>query len=162
MFAGNFPPMGWHLCDGSLLPISQFDTLFSLLGTTYGGDGQTTFGVPDLRGRVPIGQGRNNTTGTSYSLGQSAGTESVTLTINQMPAHTHTATASSQASVNDPTGAVWGTSDKNEYVELTSDNQAMNAGVVSVIGGNQPHDNMMPYLPVGFIISLYGIYPSQS
>ncbi len=161
MFAGSYAPLGWHLCDGSILSISENEVLYTLLGTTYGGDGQTTFALPDLRGRVPIGQGRSSTTGTNYALGQQAGTESVTLMSNQMPVHSHTPMASSLVTSNDPTGAVWGTSETQEYVELAGDNKAMNPASVSVTGGSQPHDNMMPYLPVGFIIALNGIFPSQ-
>jgi microcystin-dependent protein len=161
MFAGNFAPVGWQLCDGTLLPISQNDALFALIGTTYGGDGQTTFAVPDLRGRAPLGQG-NSRTGTPYVLGQQAGTESVTLTINELPAHSHTPLASSSTTTNSPAGTVWGTGDTQEYVELSTSNTPMSAVSATAAGGSQPHNNMMPYLPIGFIIATAGIFPSQS
>lgn len=161
MFAGNFAPVGWLLCNGSLQSISQNEALYTLLGTTYGGDGQTTFAVPDLRGRVPVGQGVSRT-GTNYVMGMQAGSETVSLTINQMPSHSHTPLASSTATTTSPEGAVWGTGDTQEYVQLGTSNVAMNPGSVSGNGGSQPHNNMMPFLPIGFIIATEGIFPSQA
>ncbi|GFN33781.1 phage tail protein [Paenibacillus xylaniclasticus] len=161
MFAGNFAPSGWHICDGSILPISENEALFSLIGTTYGGDGQTTFALPDLRGRVPVGQGMNSATGTTYTLGQKAGTETVTLTSNELPAHIHGVVASSAVTTSHPQGAVWGTGDTVQYVAPSTSGAPMLASAVSVAGGGQPHDNMMPYLPIGYIIALEGIYPTQ-
>jgi len=161
MFAGNFAPRGWAFCDGQLLAVSQNDALFSLLGTVYGGDGRTTFGLPDLRGRLPIHAG----TGPGLSprrLGAKGGAESVTLTNNQLPSHSHgyhgTTSAGGQASpggniaasrVNDPL-----------YVEdATSVNMSTNA--ISTTGGSRSHTNLMPFLCVNFIIALVGIYPSR-
>ncbi|WP_317973011.1 tail fiber protein [Paenibacillus sp. CCS19] len=161
MFAGNYAPRGWLLCDGSILPISNNEVLFTLLGTTYGGDGQTTFALPDLRGRVPVGQG-SSLSGTNYALGQQAGSETVSLTINQLPSHSHTPLASSSATTTNPEGAVWGTGDTVEYVAMGTGNVSMNPGSVSGKGGGQPHNNMMPFLPIGFIIATEGIFPSQS
>lgn len=162
----NFAPLNWHDCDGSLLPISEYDTLFNLIGTTYGGDGQNTFALPDLRGRLPIHQGTGPGLST-YSMGQLAGTETVTLTSGQMPAHTHTVVE---------TSAVATTGTPGDNVELgaisgdsmyTSDISGLTpfaaaGSMISSAGGSQPHDNTMPTLTVRFCISLYGIYPSQS
>ena len=160
MFGGNFAINGYAFCDGTLLPIDQNDTLYSLLGTTYGGDGQTTFGLPDLRGRVPIHQG--SLQGTNFVLGEEAGTETVTLTQTQIPPHTHAMNASSNAagSGNPQGGVPANTSNLNIYSPTAPDNQMGSS--ISPTGGNQPHDNMIPYLCVTFIISLYGIYPSPS
>ncbi|MFB9329922.1 phage tail protein [Paenibacillus aurantiacus] len=163
MFAGNFPPSGWAFCDGRLLAISQFDVLFSLIGTTYGGDGQNTFALPDLRGRIPLHAGTNPSTGSSYILGQLGGTEAVTLTSRQLPAHSHIVQASNALSESaDPAGNVWGLSPNlNPYVN-GAPSGSMNASAISAVGGNLPHDNMMPYLPVSFIIALEGVYPPHS
>lgn len=162
MFAGVYAPEGWAFCDGRLLSISEYDTLFMLIGTTYGGDGQTTFALPDLRGRVPVHQGTNPFTGSSYSLGQLAGTESVTLTPPQMPNHTHgvaaNAAAAETASVQNQ---VWSVSGAKSYTTVPPSGN-MNPGSVSPAGGSQPHENMMPFLTTSFIISLYGIYPSEN
>lgn len=168
MFGGNFAPRGWAFCDGQLLPISQNTALFSILGTTFGGNGQTTFALPDLRGRVPLHPGQGP--GLSpYQLGQSAGSESVTLQTGQMPAHTHPATvtvhASGRATAEDPSGAVPATTSQPAYGAAPSEGTNMNAGMataqVAHAGGNQPHDNLQPYLAVSFIIALEGIYPSR-
>ncbi|MBT8216356.1 MAG: tail fiber protein [Acidimicrobiia bacterium] len=163
MFAGNFAPRGWAFCDGQLLAVSQNDALFSLLGTIYGGDGRTTFGLPDLRGRVPIHAG----TGPGLSprrLGAKAGEESVTLTINQMPSHTHQLRASNaQASSTDPTGRSTGKADKFTYGPAASFPPPvdMNSAAITNTGGGQRHTNLMPALCVNFIIALFGIYPSR-
>jgi microcystin-dependent protein len=161
MFGGNFAPAGWAFCNGSLLPISEYETLFNLIGTTYGGDGQQTFAVPDLRGRLPIHMGQGPGLG-NYIIGQSGGTESVTLTSNQIPAHNHLLMVSgTAASASSPQGNMLANATSNLYLRDTpSDN--MNNASVGVSGGNQPHENMMPYLCVSFIISLYGIYPSPT
>jgi microcystin-dependent protein len=164
MFAGNFAPQGWDLCNGQLLSIAENEALFVLLGTTYGGDGQTTFGLPDLRGRVPIHVGPN------YNLGAKGGTETVTLTANQMPTHTHTVQAITDAgNTSSPSNLLWaGTSGYSNY---SNDKDGtgnplprvqMNAATISSVGGNQLHDNMMPTVTISFIISLYGVFPSQS
>ncbi|PWK13485.1 phage tail protein [Tumebacillus permanentifrigoris] len=158
MFAGNFAPAGWAFCDGSLMSISENEALFALLGTTYGGDGQTTFALPDLRGRVPIH------VSSSYSLGARGGTETVTLTSNELPAHTHAANASATpGEVENPSNALWAIAPSTSYYGTASPTLVpMNSAALSSVGGNQPHDNMMPTLTLSYIISLYGIYPSQS
>jgi microcystin-dependent protein len=160
MFAGNFAPVGWMFCDGSILPISGNETLFNLIGTTYGGDGQSTFALPNLRSRVPIhmGQGLGLS---NYVLAQNGGTETVTLTVGQIPVHTHVPQANSNnGTATTPTGNVWAASaDFSQFAIGTTGN--MNAGAIGLAGGSQPHDNMLPYLGINFIISLFGIFPSQ-
>ena len=162
MFAGNFPPNGWALCQGQLLPISENDALFVLLGTTYGGDGQETFGLPDLQGRVPIHMGQGPGITQNYQIGEKGGVESVTLTAQQTPIHNHAALcASTGGNQPDPANSVWANfTDKTFYGDGAA-NAPMNAQIVSIVGGSQPHDNMLPYLAINFIISLYGIYPHQ-
>lgn len=157
MFAGNFPPAGWMFCEGQLIPISENDTLFNLIGTTYGGDGQSTFALPDLRGRIPMHQGNG------YILAETGGQEEVTLTISQIPSHSHglnaTTTPGTQSS---PAGNRLAQS-RNvvPYVNETP-NGTFKSGAVGSVGGSQPHTNMQPYLCVNFIISLFGIFPSQT
>jgi microcystin-dependent protein len=161
MFAGNFAPVGWLFCDGSLLPIANFDTLFNLVGTTYGGDGVTTFAVPDLRGRAPAHSGAAPGVDTVVQ-GQLVGEESVTLTVQQIPAHTHPPRAAAeQALSSSPAGAVWAAWADHPYAS-TAPTVAMNGSAIGPSGGNQPHDNMPPFLTVNFIIATTGIYPSQS
>jgi microcystin-dependent protein len=162
MFAGNFPPRGWAYCDGQLLAISQNDALFSLLGTIYGGDGRTTFGVPDLRGRVPIhyGQGPGLS---NRNIGAKAGAENVTLTINELPSHTHQPRAADNTSVGvAPAGMVTGHPVKNTYRNPPDNMLEMNAAAIANTGGGQSHENMLPFLCVHFIIALFGIYPSRT
>ena len=162
MFAGNFAPLGWAFCNGALLPIAQYEALFSLLGTTYGGDGQTTFALPDLRGRGPIhaGQGPGLT---NHPQGEQGGTETVTLTVAQMPAHTHAPAASSAAGTSShPNGNVWAASSTSDNQYAGTSNTTMNPATIGVAGGNQPHDNRQPVLAINFIISLEGIYPSPN
>lgn len=160
-FGGTFAPQGWALCDGSLLPISQYDALFSLIGTTYGGDGQTTFALPDLRGRAALHQGQGPGLG-SYILGQSGGAEAVTLTVSQLPPHGHPVLGHSGAGDNaHPAGAVWAASSTNLYTAGAAANAAMEATSIAPSGGSQPHDNMLPFLTLNFCIALEGIYPSQ-
>lgn len=166
MFGFGRTPSGWQACDGSLLPISQYDTLFSLLGTTYGGDGQSTFGVPDLRGRVPVHQGQGPGL-SNYVIGQVAGTETVTVLPGQMPAHTHTLVATSGAAtaVTPANSLVPGAiSGETLYVSDTTGATvlAMSDQSTTQAGGNQPHENCMPTLTVQYCISTEGIYPSQS
>jgi microcystin-dependent protein len=159
MFGGNFAPAGWMFCQGQLLPISQYETLFQLIGTTYGGDGQSTFGLPDLRGRLPIHPG------SGFILGQTGGAEGVTLTANQIPAHTHPALAStSTASSNDPKGNVGGAVTVAAVFPYGTDNPLtpLSPNAVKPIGGSQPHSNLQPYLCISFIISLFGIFPSPT
>ncbi len=162
MFAGNFAPAGWMFCDGRLLPISENETLFQLIGTTYGGDGQSTFALPDLRGRVPIhagsGPGLNR-----YQLGEIGGAESVTLTPNQIPAHTHPLVAtSSGANTSNPANAILGTSTQVSMYFAGTTNTNMNANAIVATGGNQPHSNIQPSLAISFIISVFGIFPSPT
>lgn len=156
MFGGNFPPLGWAFCDGQLLSIAENTALFALIGTTYGGDGQTTFALPDLRGRIPLHQGNG------YAMGQVGGSETVTLILNQTPAHSHVPTAQSGTGVqSSPTNGVWAASSLNQFT-TNSPNVAMNAAAVGIAGGSQPHDNMMPFLVLSYIIALEGLFPSRN
>lgn len=159
MFGGNFAPAGWMFCEGQLLPISENETLFNLIGTTYGGDGQETFGLPDLRGRLPIHQGTGG--GGTYQIGENGGVEEVTLTVQQLPIHSHQLLASGDIGnqVN-TTGAL--TSNSQGAIPYIEDAPTlnMNAQAISPVGGSQPHTNFQPYLCVDFIISLFGIFPS--
>ena len=157
MFAGNFAPAGWMFCEGQLLPISENETLFNLIGTTYGGDGQSTFALPDLRGRVPLHFGNG------FTLAEAGGVETVTLTVSQIPAHNHallaTTTSATQQNVSG-----------NVLAEASLFNPYINASPLAPMapqaagssGGGQPHNNFQPYLCVDFIISLFGIFPSQT
>jgi microcystin-dependent protein len=155
MFGGSFAPVGWMMCQGQLLPISEYDTLFSLIGTTYGGDGQVTFALPDLRGRVIVHQGNN------HVIGEMAGTESVTLTSSQIGAHNHlVACSSAKGTVANPGGNVPAASATAQY--MSAPNTSMNGSAVGPAGGNQPHNNMPPYLVVNYIICYEGIYPQRS
>jgi microcystin-dependent protein len=158
MFAGNFAPAGWMFCEGQLLPISENETLFQLIGTTYGGDGESTFGLPDLRGRIPIHQGNG------FQLAEAAGTEEVTLTTTQMPVHTHAFIGNnSQGSVPNPSDQVVLAGSPNFRLFIQDNaNQPMNANSVTPVGGSQPHTNFQPYLCIDFIISLFGIFPSPT
>ncbi|MCF3111455.1 tail fiber protein [Niabella sp. CC-SYL272] len=164
LFGCNFAPRGWAFCQGQLLSIAQNTALFSLLGTTYGGNGQTTFALPDLRGRVPIGFGQGPGL-SSYALGQQGGAETVTLLLSQMPAHTHAFMATAEAGdTSDPTGAFpanTGTLDK-EYKQSPVNKVAMNAAAVETKGGSQPHTNIQPYLALNYCIALEGIFPSRN
>ena len=158
MFSGNFAPEGWHFCDGSLLSISQNEVLYVLIGTTYGGDGASTFGLPDMRGRIPIHTSSNN------PLGQMAGTEQVTLIQSNLPAHTHTANANNVAAdstSNSPAGQFWGVSTGITNYQTTAPNVTMSPAAITSVGGNQSHDNMMPSKVISFIIALEGIFHSQ-
>lgn len=165
MFGGNFAPRGWAFCNGQLLSIAQNTALFSILGTTYGGDGQTTFALPDLRGRVPMQWG-NGPGLTPRTLGESSGAENVTLLTTQMPAHNHSAQAvEGPANIEGPQGALWATAEPTGTVSTYSTsnpNATMSPTAIGQAGGNQPHNNMQPYLCVSFIIALEGIYPSRS
>jgi microcystin-dependent protein len=163
MFAGNFPPSGWMFCDGSVLPISGYENgLFPLIGTTYGGDGQETFALPDLRGRVPIHQGTGSA-GTTYIIGESGGVETVTLTTQQVPAHSHafTATTAAGTQVNPGGNLLANSQGPQPYIQESADGN-LNAQALALAGGSQPHENMQPYLGINFIISLFGSYPSQT
>ena len=154
MFGGNFAPVGWMFCDGSPLQISQYDVLFNLIGTTYGGDGQTTFNLPDLRGRLPIHKSG------SFPIGMSSGVETVTLNTNQMPAHPHAMMASKDvANAPNPRDTVLAVSPQLSAFLDVDPTVAMSPQFLGGAGSSQPHNNMQPYLCVSFIISLYGIYP---
>lgn len=157
MFGGSFAPAGWAFCNGQLMPISENDALFTLIGTTYGGDGQETFGLPDLQGRVPIHVSQN------YQLGEKAGAESVTITSNTTPIHNHALMASTATATNpSPDGNILAASPTiAPYVIDIAGPQLVNTAVQPT-GGSQPHDNMMPYLCISFIISLFGVFPSQT
>ena len=163
MFGGSFNPAGWAMCDGQLMPISQNDTLFTLIGTTYGGDGQETFAVPDLQGRFPVHMGTNPGTGTTYQIGEKAGVESVTLNTQQIPIHNHAFIGSTDLGTTGvPTGNMLGSNIQVTLYSQFPATNVMNAASLTSVGGNQPHENMMPYLVVTFIISLFGIFPSQN
>ena len=161
MFGGNFAPRGWALCDGQLLPISQYSALFSILGTTYGGDGRTTFGLPDMRGRVAVHAGRGPGL-SDYRLGAKSGVENVTLTEAQVPNHTHRiGAANADGDDSDPTTANgFGSSSNDLYVESPS--AQMPAGIMTSSGGGQSHTNIQPNQVVNFIIALQGTFPSRS
>lgn len=162
MFAGKYAPKDWAFCDGSLLSINGNEMLYSLIGVTYGGDGQTNFKLPDLRGRIPISLGQNPQTGTTYAAGQAGGVEKVTLISDQLPAHTHAVNAQSSTTgaVDNPTNAFWAGSATKQYTK-SNPNAVMSTNAIDAVGGGQPHDNMMPYLVVSFIIAVNGLYPSQ-
>ena len=155
VFSFNFAPKGWALCNGQLLPINQNQALFSLLGTTYGGDGRTTFALPNLQGRTPIHFGNG------YTLGQAAGESNHTLLLTEMPQHTHTALASAgAANTGVPTNNFWANGNQPAYDP--SPNGSMVTAATSMVGGNQPHNNSPPYLTLQFCIALQGIFPSQN
>ena len=159
MFAGNFAPAGWMFCEGQLLPISENETLFQLIGTTYGGDGESTFALPDLRGRIPIHQGNG------FILAETGGVEEVTLTVGQIPAHTHTLLGSTAtAGSPDPAGNVGARVTVAAVFPYGTDAplQPLSPQAVTPTGGSQPHTNFQPYLCVDFIISLFGIFPSPT
>ena len=159
MFAGNFAPAGWMFCEGQLLPISENETLFQLIGTTYGGDGQSTFALPDLRGRIPIHQGNG------FILAETGGVESVTLTTQQIPIHTHAFLASADtATSNNPSGQVLAATTGATVSAYGTDapKTTLLASMLQPAGGSQPHTNFQPYLCVNFIISLFGIFPPPS
>ena len=157
MFAGNFAPAGWMFCEGQLLPISENETLFQLIGTTYGGDGESTFALPDLRGRIPVHQGNG------FILAETGGAEEITLTVNQIPAHSHPWLASSGAGTSqDPGNLVLGATQAASYFNLADNLATMSPLSVGPVGGSQPHTNFQPYLCVNFIISLFGLFPSPT
>ena len=165
MFAGNFAPNGWMFCEGQTLPISENDVLFQLIGTTYGGDGQETFNLPNLASRVPIHMG-TGPDGTTYQLGEMAGTEQETLTVQQIPSHNHPAQATNSAGVSqNPSGAVLATPTTAQPNTILYGNDSvvpMNGGSIGPAGGSPPHETTQPFLCINFIISLFGIFPSQT
>jgi microcystin-dependent protein len=154
----NFQVNGWNFCNGALIAISENDTLFNLIGTTYGGDGQQTFALPDLQGRVPVHQG------SGYVIGQRSGVETVTLTGNQIPIHSHQPLGATAAGgSNQPQGNLPGSNTTTKmYVSPAAVDSQMNVAMISQVGGSQPHDNMQPYLVMNWIISMFGIYPTPS
>ncbi len=158
----NFAPVGWALCDGSLLSIAENSALFNLIGTTYGGDGVNTFGLPDLRGRTPVGSGPL-AGGSNYVLGQRGGAENVTVTLPNYPAHTHPLMANTgNGNANGPAGNYLAAGQQTYNSNTPQAGDALNpAAVTSYAGGGQPHNNLQPYLTCSWIISLYGVYPSQ-
>jgi microcystin-dependent protein len=161
MFGGTFAPQGWALCDGQLLTISDNDALFSLLGTTYGGDGQTTFALPDLRGRVPVHQGQGPGL-SNRAPGEAGGAEAVTLATPQLPAHTHTPGANSGTGTqSNPAGNVWAAG-LTAFIAPGSSDSSMASSSVGAVGGGQPHENMLPFQAVNFIIALEGVFPSPN
>jgi microcystin-dependent protein len=156
IFAGNFAPAGWMFCEGQLLPISENETLFQLIGTTYGGDGQSTFALPDLRGRLPLHQGNG------FTLAETGGAEEITLTVQQIPAHTHPMLATIDIPTqSSPQNNLVGQAAAKIY-RAGNPSVTLNPSAVSAVGGSQPHNNFQPYLCVDFIISLFGIFPSQT
>lgn len=163
MFGGNFAPAGWMFCEGQILSISENETLFQLIGTTYGGDGQSTFALPDLRGRVPIHSGTSSS-GTTYTLAETGGAEDSTLTANQIPAHTHNLIATSDlADTASPSNAIFSTNPPgSKMFSSAAPTAALNLSSIASAGGSQPHTNFQPYLCVSFIISLFGVFPSQT
>lgn len=162
LFAGNFAPLGWAICDGRLIPISENETLFNLIGTTYGGDGLSTFALPDLQGRVPLHMGQGPGL-TPRVIGQQGGVEQVALSAAQMPAHAHTPYGSSAAaqSALGPSGSVLAATTVKMYGPGPA-TQPMAAGAIVPVGGSQPHGNMAPHVALNYIIALYGIFPSQT
>jgi len=165
MFGGNFAPAGWVFCDGQLMPISENDALFTLLGTTYGGDGQETFGIPDLRGRVPVHMGPIN------QIGESAGVEQVTLTIQQLPSHNHPMLAANSPSTTSQPGTATILADEGPagitsvftYIAPGGANQTpLSPQSIGPAGGSAPHDNIQPTLCINYILSLYGVFPTQT
>jgi microcystin-dependent protein len=163
MFAGNFPPLGWEFCNGQQLPISENETLFQLIGTTYGGDGQSTFNLPNLQSRIPIHMGTNPANGSTFQIGEMAGVESVTLTTQQIPVHNHAAMGAAvtgdQTSLNNalPANSVTIT----PYLNSSPD-AAFNAQAIGPTGGSQPHDNTQPFVCIYYIISLFGLFPNPT
>ncbi|MCB0641578.1 MAG: phage tail protein [Phaeodactylibacter sp.] len=179
MFAGNFAPRGWAFCEGQLLQIAQYTALFSLIGTSYGGDGRTTFGLPDFRGRVPNSQGQTPG-GNNFPLGHKGGVTDVTLSLLEMPQHNHTGQSRIQGkftflaspnagTTNDPTNGYLSATTSNMYIDKATATAEMGSVPVdfntnlnlSTAGGSQPHTNMQPYLPLNFVIALQGIYPNR-
>ena len=157
MFGGSFAPAGWMFCDGQLLPISENDALFTLIGTTYGGDGQETFALPNLQSRVPVHPGGVN----NLVLAEAAGVEEVTLTVNQLPSHTHPALGTTAAATQvSPGGAMFAQSSNQIYSFLSP--VQISPQAITPVGGSQPHTNLQPYLCISFIISLFGIFPQQT
>lgn len=163
MFGGSFAPVGWALCQGQTVPISQNDTLFNLIGTTYGGDGQETFDLPNLAGRVALHQGQGPGISSQYIIGETGGVEQVTLTTQQIPSHTHPVVVSQDAADSgDPNNQTYGQSIQIMMYDQATASKFFAANTLQPAGGSQPHENMQPFLVLSFIISLYGIYPTPT
>lgn len=160
LFAGNFAPAGWAFCNGQLVSIAENETLYALIGTTYGGDGQTTFALPDLQGRSAVHAGNRPGVGT-YVIGQRAGVETVTLTQQQLPSHSHTASYSAAAGGTSPAQSRWAAQASNAYSDAAA-NATLAGDALAPSGGSQPHENMPPFVAISYIISLYGIFPTQN
>jgi microcystin-dependent protein len=162
MFAGTFEPTGWYFCDGRQLPISENDVLFQLIGTTYGGDGESTFNLPNLQSRIPLHMG-TGPDGTTYQIGEMAGVEQVTLTVQQTPSHTHTLLAAN-TTANSPNPADHILASSTAIKPYINDvaNVPLTNNQITPAGGSQPHENMMPFLCINYIISIFGIFPSQT
>jgi microcystin-dependent protein len=161
MVGFNFAPVGWALCNGQIQSISDNEALYTLIGTPYGGDGQTTFALPNLQGCVPVHQGTNPGNGSTYVQGQFTGSENVTVTIQQMPAHTHNVPCAASGNVTSPTNAVFGGDTTTALYANPDSSTQLNNAFLSTTGQSLPHDNMMPYVVVNFIICLFGIFPTQ-
>lgn len=159
-FGGNFAPDGWAFCRGQILPIAENDVLYNLIGTTYGGDGMETFGLPDLQGRVPVHTGTQ--AGVTYTMGEKAGVETVTLNTAQLPVHGHIPMACTTGGSDNPAGAVWAPASSGNAYTAAPGTVSLGPATIAASGGSQPHENMHPFLAVSFIIALYGVYPSQS
>jgi microcystin-dependent protein len=163
MFAGTFAPLGWEFCSGQTVPISENEALYQLIGTTYGGDGESSFALPNLQSRIPLHKG-NGPDGLAYPLAQAAGTESVTLTVQQIPVHTHPLTASTaDGTVPNPSGNVLAQTPAGifPYFEDAPTGN-MNQGAITPAGGSQPHENSQPFLCINYIISMFGLFPSPT
>ncbi len=164
LFAGNFAPKGWAFCNGQLMSITQHTALYSIFGTIYGGDGRTTFALPDLRGRAPMHQGAGPGL-TPRTIGHAGGTSTVTLLENQIPAHQHIPECQTDEEQADPTGAIWADRQSGRFSSVynsSSPNTPMNPQAIQPAGGSQPHNNMQPYLGLNFIVALQGIFPGRS
>jgi microcystin-dependent protein len=161
MFGGSFAPLGWAFCNGQLLSIADNGSLFNLIGTTYGGDGISTFALPNLQSRIPVHMGQGSGL-SGYTIGEQGGVEQVTLTANQIPIHTHPPLGSNAGSSDNPAGNYWGTTALGKPYVAGPPAVLMNLGTIGPVGGSQPHDNMLPFLCVTYIISLVGDFPSQT
>ena len=160
IFAGNFAPAGWAFCNGAAMPIAENEVLFTLIGTTYGGDGEETFNLPDLQGRVPMHNGQGPGISQTYQLGENGGVESVTLSTNQIPVHNHAWVATTDPGQGvAPANQLISSNPTVLMYRPSTPTSPMNAGCITPVGGSQPHDNMQPYLCMGYIISLFGIFP---
>jgi microcystin-dependent protein len=156
MFGGNFAPAGWMFCEGQLLSIAEYEVLFNVIGISYGGDGESTFGLPDLRGRIPIHQGNG------FACTDQGGAEQLTLTVQQIPVHSHPLLAATGTGGPNPAGSILATSTAVDVYRESAAGTAMAPASVTPVGGSQPHTNFQPYLCVSFIIAMFGIFPQQT